>query len=129
MPTYEYKCVNCGARRVTATHSSGELIFRQDCPSCGVTSRAKRVFSFAFKPIMHEHFNHTIGRPISDMKQFRSELDRASDEASRTTGIEHRYKPVEWGDAAAVGATNEGIHESNVIRSRNGEPLLPEIKD
>lgn len=123
---YEYKCPECGGRR--KSHQRGnKLMFKQPC-DCGYEGFFKRVFGFALKPIMHEHFNHTVGKPISDMKQMRSELDRASDEATRQTGIEHRFRPVEYGDAAAVGATAEGIHEANVIRSRNGDPLLPEIK-
>lgn len=78
---------------------------------------------------MHEHFNHTVNRPISSMTQFRDELRRQSEVATERTGIEHSYAPVEWGDAAAVGATNEGIEESNRVRAERGEPLLPTIPD
>jgi hypothetical protein len=77
--------------------------------------------------MMHEHFNHTLGKPVSDMNQFTRELRVAGEAAEERTGIPHRYAPVEYGDAAAVGATGEGIYESNVERSRRGEPLLPTI--
>jgi hypothetical protein len=76
---------------------------------------------------MQEHFNHSVMEPVSSMRGYTDILKRRSEEAFLHTGIEHDFKPLEWGDAQAFGATNEGIHESNVERSRIGAPLLPEI--
>lgn len=121
---YEYKCPRC-YHRVTSTQRGDRLAAR--CSKCGDGGPLHRVFSVNMKPMMHEHFNDTLGAPISDFNRFKTELRIKGEKATEETGIEHRYAPVEWGDAAAVGATNEGIHESNVERSRRGEPLLPEV--
>lgn len=132
MPTYEYRCDQC-AHLTTVTkplneHHTIRPTFMADCPVCRHLTTFKRRFSFTFQPPMAEHFNTTVNKPISSMRQFRDELKRASAEATERTGIEHDYQPVEWGDTEALGVTNEGIDESNINRSRNGDPLLPEIK-
>lgn len=44
---------------------------------------------------MHEHYNPTVGKPISSMNQLKSELSRASDEQSEKTGVTHNYQPVD----------------------------------
>lgn len=77
---------------------------------------------------MQEHFNNAVGAPVSDMGRFKALLRQRSDEATERTGIEHRFVPVDMHDSQAVGATNEGIHETNIKRSRIGAPLLPEVK-
>lgn len=125
MPLYEYKCRECGTPTTLASRVENPDL---PCRTCGEITRHRRVFGFALKPMMHEHYNKAVGKPISDMHRFEAELRKKSDLASEHTGIEHRFVPVEYGDAAAVGATNEGIDESNRIRSMRGEPLLPEIK-
>lgn len=124
MPIYEYRCPEC-ATRVTSTSRANTL--PGPCHACAFPGPLRRVFSFAFKPIMHSHFNNTVGKPISDIKQFRSELSRKSDEATEQTGIPHNFQPIEAGDHAALGATNEGIGESNVRRRERGESLLPDV--
>lgn len=124
MTMYEYKCPVCGTRAVSGDRSNRLATF---CLTCEGMVEYRRVFSFSAPQVMHEHFNRTVGKPISDMKQFARELSKQSDLATERTGIEHRYVPVEAGDAAAVGATNEGIAESNRVRASRGEPLLPEI--
>lgn len=124
MPLYTYRCPEC---RSTVTSTSRGNTLDVICACCGAQSTHRRVFGFNMKPMMHEHFNRTVGKPISDMRQFERELKKQSDLATETTGVEHRYVPVEAGDHAAVGATSEGIDESNRIRSMRGEPLLPVI--
>lgn len=121
---YEYKCPQCHWPR-TATQRGDRL--DASCTACGYIGPLHRVFSISVKPVMQEHFNTTLGKPVSDMKRFTAELRAAGEQAEEQTGIPHRYAPVEYGDAAAVGATAEGIYESNVVRSRRGDPLLPAI--
>lgn len=125
MPVYEYKCNTCGARALSEIR--GDTL-RGFCPTCDIEIDAQRVWDFAPKPIMHEHFNNTIGKPISDYNRFKSELKDAGERAEEETGIPHRYAPIEAGDHEAYGATGEGIYESNVVRSRIGAPLLPAIE-
>lgn len=126
MPIYEYKCSKCD-HRVVSTERGNRLLGGK-CAQCGVSPALyKRVFGFAMKPIMHEHFNRSVQKPISSMKQYADELKRKSDEESARDGMERRYVPVDLGDTQSLGVTNEGIHESNIERARNGDPLLPEI--
>ena len=122
---YTYRCPDCGTE-TTSTQRGSRL--RRVCTGCGSTRPLKRVFGFSYKPAMQEHFNNAVGKPVSSMAQFTDELKRQSETASLTTGIEHNYKPLEWGDHEAFGVTNEGIEESNAVRAKQGDPLLPEIK-
>lgn len=125
MPIYEYKCPKCDTRVLSPKRDNQLTVV---CKNCAEFITHQRVFSFTFRPLMHEHYNHTVHKPVSDMKQFAAELRKQSDLATERTGIEHSYVPVEHGDTAALGVTNEGIDEANSIRSARGEPLLPEIK-
>lgn len=125
MPIYEYKCPYCNYR--VPSLERADKLHVEECPSCGFSGDYKRVFGFAMKPIMHEHFNRSVQKPISSMKQYADELKRKSDEESARDGMERRYVPVDLGDPGAIGVSNEGIHESNIERAKNGDPLLPEI--
>lgn len=125
MAFYEYRCANCGTSRDTQVRGDSLNVL---CAICNETTFHRRVWSVAFKPVMQEHFNNALGGPVSDEKKFAAALRQRSDEAFLHTGIEHKFVPIDMQDAAAVGATNHGIDESNRVRSRIGAPLLPEIK-
>lgn len=127
MMIYEYKCLDCD-NHVTSQTRGDKL--EAWCPHCPDDKLHwfQRVWSISVKPMMHEHFNHTLGKPIGDMNRFATELRIAGEKAEEQTGIPHRYAPLEYGDHEAFGATGEGIYESNVDRSRRGEPLLPLIE-
>lgn len=138
MIQYEYKCFSCGAIRHSEERESN--IFAM-CRSCDSWKQHKRVWGFNYRPGMEPHYNRAVGAPVSSMKQFKDKLKAKSEEMAqpqtfetldgeRVTipGIETNYQPLEWGDHQAFGATNEGIEESNRIRAKNGDPLLPEIK-
>lgn len=120
---YTYRC-ECGAE--TYSTKQGDRL-NQMCRSCARPGPLKRVWGFAYKQPMQPHWNNTLGRGVSGMREFNDGLKRASDEATARTGIPHNYQPVEWGDKQALGVTGEGIAESNAIRSKRGEPLLPEL--
>ena len=123
MPLYEYKCPDC-ATRVPSFERGDRL--DQACPSCGRVP-LKRVWSLGFQMPMHEHFNQSVGKPISSMRQYSDELKRKSDEATALTGIEHRYVPVDMNDRKTLGIDGRGIDESNRAREKAGEPLLPDV--
>lgn len=121
---YEYRCPECDYRVRWDECKNRHVAF---CPEHEV-QKFKRVFGFSHVKSMESHFNNTVGKPISSMRQFKSELARKSDEATLRTGIEHNYQPVEWGDKERLGVTGEGIYESNKRRAEIGAPLLPEIE-
>lgn len=143
MPLYQFRCPDHKAvlDDLMAAASAAPMVLKSYCDFCQDWRDFKRVFGFNHKPGMEEHFNHSVGKPVSNMRQYRDELKRKSAEMAQESvyvtadgekvivpGIETNYTPLEWGDHQAFGATNQGIHESNVARSKAGMPLLPEIK-
>jgi len=133
MTIYEYKCVGsprygregCGVRATSTTRADRLAGYCDNCRQDGVW---QRVWSVVVKPMMHDHWNSTIGAPVSDFNKFKTELRIKGEIAEEQTGIPHKYAPLEYGDHDAFGATGDGIYESNVKRSRRGAPLLPLIE-
>lgn len=124
MPVYEYKCTE-GHRYHLFTEmddsDSREFYEGMDCwlaadtageatdPEDMCWEPLKRVYSFAAAPVMHEHFNHSVGKVISDMRQFKSQLARKSEEDSERRGMKIDYQPVDLTDRQSLGVTDEGI--------------------
>jgi hypothetical protein len=118
---YEYECAVHGRFR------SDEKADKLPCPDNSMWSLrcnrpSRRVWGFAFKPVVHSHFNTSVGAPISSDTQFKSALARASEEASTPhtliddngdphliTKAEHNFVPVDWRDKEALGVTNLGL--------------------
>jgi hypothetical protein len=143
MPLYDFRCPDHRDVHDTlmCAIADAPLTLYSFCDFCQSMRDFKRVFGFNHKPGMEEHLNQSVGKPISSMRQYRDELSRKSDEMGQdriyqtadgekviVPGIPVNYKPLEWGDHQAFGATNEGIDASNRERSKLGMPLLPEIK-
>lgn len=118
---YEYKCPTCKQILQTARHRGDRLNI--ECPYCGSHDPARRVFSFAMQRPMQEHWNKSVNKPIRDMKQYKRELARKSDEASEYAGIEHRFEPIDPEDTKALGVTAEGLDYTN--RARVAQGLKP----
>lgn len=103
MPQYDYRCPECSdefSQILDIEQYTRQREFPLECPSCPSHPDLKRVFSFAHQPGMESHFNPTTNSVISSSRQFASELSRASDEASQSSGIPHRYVPVDPRDLA-----------------------------
>jgi hypothetical protein len=90
------------------------------CPECGAT--LKRDYSTVqLAPVMQEHYNPSVNKPISSTRQLMDEFKRKSDEASEQTGIEHRYVPA---DVKDLGGTDAGLDATNARRVKQGmKPL------
>lgn len=111
---YHYRCRGCGAEALVE-HRADTL---GECAGC--EGELRRVWSVNVAPVMHEHWNTTVQKPISSMRQFETELRRASDEATARTGIEHRFAPVDPTDRKALGVTSEGMDTTNRARVAAG---------
>lgn len=116
MTIYAYRCDSCRVN-VDSTRRGDDLGI---CPSCN-SGTLKRRWQVSMQPGMEEHFNHTVGKPISSMTQFKSELARKSEEYSERTGIPSDFQPREWGE---MGATGEGLDATNKVRVDSGLPAL-----
>lgn len=123
MPEYEYKCDNCGVigtvvdtiepdKRVEWDEGKVFHVTESDRGpwQCGVM---KRKFSFNMAPVMQEHFNATVGKPISDPRQFERELKRAGEAIEERTGIPHDYQPCDLTDMDALGVDDTGLKETH----------------
>jgi DNA-directed RNA polymerase subunit RPC12/RpoP len=100
-PSFEYQCDSCG------TILSLQRGDRISCPNCGLT--AKRRFSFNRQSMFQDHYNNAVGRYVTNDRQFRDELKKGAEAATQRTGLEHNYEPVDVGDRAAYGITEEHI--------------------
>lgn len=96
MPVYPYRCESC-AMPVEVVRSVHDIAVPPTCGACGGLTR--RVFT---APSVHRgalawepHLNASVGRVVHTRSEFRSELSRASDEASERTGMVHDFQPID----------------------------------
>lgn len=100
MPIYEYQCRDCGAVEAdVASMDASTRLVNLGCVQCG-TGRLKRLFAFHPAPIMHEHFNQSVGKPISSMRQFKDELARMDERNTARNGIPHKSEACSLADLA-----------------------------
>lgn len=112
MPLYQFKCPACGLREDTTDREAILL-----CDECDVN--LKRDYSTVqLSPVMQEHYNASVNREVSSMRQLNDIWKRQSDDYSAHTGIEARFGPVDMKD---VGATNEGLDSTNAVRRARGD--------
>jgi hypothetical protein len=123
MPAYEFRCQNCGVRLIRYIDLAGDdertawNRGTQPCPDCS-HGHMKRVWGFRQAPMMHEHWNASVGKPISSMKQFKDELRRASDEKTERTGIVHDFVPVDPKEMSAGDAGKREQYDRAVLDGR-----------
>lgn len=103
---YEYKCDAGHVLQFDRDQKDRNMYVGYPCGpvsgpygTCPLGLRRKYTVSFA--PVMQSHFNSTVGKPISDMNQFRDELKRSSDAATERTGIVHDFQPIDPESAKA----------------------------
>ena len=128
MTIYGYECRECG-QEYTSEYRGNVLM--EDCECCGEVPVAcvcgtdtpiKRKYSLAVHRPMHEHFNRSVGKPISSDRQFRDELKRKSEEQFLRTGIPADYVPSDPTETrkAAEASGYEGLESTNRQRVRDG---------
>lgn len=101
MPTYQFDCRTCD--QILEVFASMQVGAPPSvvCPDCSQTV-TRRLFNIAVLTPFQEHFNHTVGKRVRSMAEFKGELNRASEAAEAQTGIPHRYVPVDGADSAAA---------------------------
>lgn len=76
---------------------------------------SKRDYTFNVQPAFQEHFNNSLGRPVSNYRDFREGLKMQSAEMSermsQTVDLQP-LSPSEMAEASAHGVTEEGLYET-----------------
>lgn len=116
---YGYRCRTCNLE-VDSTERGNTL---GACPNCP-TGELRRLFVVRTETMVHEHYNATLNRVVSGNRDFDEGLKRESERVSLYTGMEHRFERVDPSDRAALGVTEQGIDDSNRIRSKQGLPTF-----
>lgn len=124
---YEYKCPDCGQRYHSDERGDRlNLGFdaatetQRGCHTCGQThSPMVRVFGFQYVAPMQEHWNKSVDRPISSMRQFKDALKEQGEHLSKYTQVEQDLQPLDP-EAARVGVTEEGLDSTNRQRVAKG---------
>lgn len=97
MPVYAFQCENGHVEeRHLAVEDRDELVGMPCWPCLKSHTNAilyRKFLAPQIAPMVHSHYNPTVGREISSHSQFKSELARKSDEQSARTGIPHDFQP------------------------------------
>lgn len=99
---YEYKCPGCKNLIVSGVRADRLAVF---CFTCDSGVHHRRVFSLAVHRPMQEHWNDTVGAPVSDMKDFREKLKIQGEQYTERTGIASNFQPVDMGDRKTLGVS------------------------
>lgn len=109
MTQYRYQCNRC---RATMASSLFQGIGGQHEVPCIVCNGDMiRVASVNFIKPMKEHYNPSVGKHISTMREFRDGLKRGAEEEYLQTGMEHTYVEVDPTDKKSLGVTDEGLDD------------------
>lgn len=123
MPIYEYRCRTCNTTELCREPAD-------DIGPCAVCDGTmKRVWSVQFAPIMQEHFNLAVGKPISDRKQMDRELRRASELATERTGIPHNFVQIDGEEAKRAAGIDDEMQQQISEARRTGRPLPRSVRD
>lgn len=130
MPTYEYKSIPPCPHYTDGRHCLLTSPLREttlwcefeECHDTQTWTQMKRVYtSVQFGRVMHEHMNVAVGKPISDMRQFKDELARSSDRESERMGFTVNYQPADLTDDKALKVNEDGMDATHDEKVRTGE--------
>lgn len=114
MANYQYRCPSCRSVYTLEGSIHDDMPEMRPCPRCNFNG-SKRDFSFNHTPSMPEHFNHSLGRFVSNNRQFEDGLKQQSAEMSERMGMTVDLQPLspsEMAEASSHGVTEEGLYES-----------------
>src|SRR5688572_16350362 len=120
MPTYEYRCPECG-QYASHFHAFDQSSTPHQCARCHMYPIDKIVSNFSIAAPMQDHFNTAVNKPISSMRTLKAELNRKSEELTERTGIPHNYQPVDLRDKEGLGVTDEGLDSTYARQTATGE--------
>ena len=118
MPTYKFRCDECGVERIEVMSFKEHAATRGNPghwlldPAAGCRGILKQVFDFQFHRGMPEHYNASLGARVSTPGQIQSALSRQSDEMSARMGFDHHYELVDPHDPQSAGVTEQGMEET-----------------
>jgi len=130
MTSHEFKCKQCD-RRWLVTSDVKDFLKRQRDKGNEVThglfssatnceGAIVRVFSFAVKTSMPDHYNQSAGLYVTGEKELKDTYKRLSDVATERTGIPHNFVPVDHRDKQRLGVTNAGLDATYNRRKKLG---------
>lgn len=115
---FEFVCNGCSGLTFLA-----ETRFPERCPVGHQPNHFRRQWSFAVHRQWEGHYNPSVGRFVSNPREFSDALKAASDTASEELGMEHRFRPLDPRDrdATRVTAEGEGTREPVTIKAGGWE--------
>jgi hypothetical protein len=92
MPSYEHVCSGCSGLTFVTKN------LRED--HCPLGHRqVRRSWGFqAFHRQIGDHFNHSVGKYVSNTRELRDELKRGAEKQSEDLGLEHNYVMADMRD-------------------------------
>jgi putative FmdB family regulatory protein len=112
MPVYEYSC-QCGESEDLVVSIHADLPQHLRCP-CGGMMR--RRFSAPAFHRFSEHFNHSLGKPVSSKKDFKTSLYEAQEQMTERLGWQQSFVEAE----PQVGRTEDGMQATHDTRKALG---------
>lgn len=121
MAIHRYICKQCGEAAESESPIGREPVRPTRCFWCGSDGFRRDYSGVALARPMMAHYNATVGKEVSDMKGFKDDLKRKSEEATLRTGIEHNYEPIDYSDFKPVIEKSEGQGLEVTNRARHAE--------
>lgn len=123
MPTYTYRCRTCRLESDLVSLVEHRDLARR-CLCGGRLVRVFRPGHLFFRRSWDTHFNASVGRVVTNDREFRDSLKRGSEEMSVRLGYDHSFVPVT--DPAQVGIDpDRASDEAARTRSLRSRPTLP----
>lgn len=112
MPVYDYSCTACGEAEDFLASMHAELPDHLRC-DCGGMMR-RRFHPPAFHRFS-EHFNTSLGQPVSSKRGFKTALYEAQEKATERLGFQQHFREAEPKER-----NEEGMKDTHDIRKAAG---------
>jgi hypothetical protein len=106
---YPYRCPRCRAIASSSRFTALGEQLPEICPHCGQFGGLERIVKVAVKKDTEAHFNHSLGRWVSNDREFNDGLKRAAEKSHNELGTSGDFVRVDVRDTDACGVTPEGL--------------------